>query len=1358
MATVAFDLIGTGNGGLNSFSVTTSGGNDPADWGAGDWFGVAAYGAWPQSAGVPFALADDSAVGISGGVFAGDTLGIIDSTTAPTDRFFGAVDTVNGDNASGTGTATWVFDIAGFADLELSIDMAAMGDFETSDSYVWSYTIDGGTFQDVFTASVDEDGTQTYTMEGGATPTLDDPMQINGVALSDAFQTFTESLAGAGSTLTLQLVGRSDGGEEAFAAENIVIAGNAIEVIGFEDFDGGALNLASSDITDYPSSTAGTGGDVFGRVDGATTGMPFDVADDSVADVSGGGAFAGDTLGLAGQNTSAFFALNDMDGAGIVGTSRTLSFDFGTTKRIDEISIDMAALGDFEEASSDGFRVDVSLDGGTFETLFDTRVDEEAFKSYRPFDGGFVFSDDDPLELFLGNADTGTSLGFLDKSDPVTGAFDTFTSTLLQDRIGQTLDIRVSYEGTPSGGEPMGLDNFTITGSDAVATGTTLSIGDVSQAEGDSGSTDFVFTVTRSGDTSGATEVDFAVTATEADAADFVGPLPSGTVSFAADETTQNITVSVSGDTDVEPDEAFTVTLSNATGGATITDDVAEGIIENDDFPDLAIYEIQGAVTLASGQDSPFSGEVVRTSGIVTAIDSDGYYLQDPDGDGDDATSDAIFVVGSTDGLAIGDAVRVLGTVAERDPAGGGADLDITTITFAETEVLSSGNALPAAVILGQGGRAIPTSTLEDAADFFESLESMRVTAEDLITVAGTSRFGEIFTVTDQGADATGVSERGTLNIDGDTAPGDGVVDGDFNPEKLQIDTDFNVSGFENPVVNTGALLGDVTGVIGYDFGSFQLIPTEDFTGNVIDNTDLAPEQTDVAGSADDLTVASYNVLNLDPNDSDGDADLADGRFEAIAAQIVNNLNTPDVIALQEVQDSSGSANDGVTAADATLQALVDAIEAAGGPSYSFIDNTFISDGASGGQPGGNIRTAYLYNEERVDLLQGSVGTIDETGALTTDGDVQLRPNSPYEGARLPLVATFAFNGEEVTLVNNHFSSKGGSAPILGLEQPFEDRQEDVAVNGSLDERQAQSEAVQTFVTTELGADRDASIVVLGDLNEFEFVSPVRDLESDAGLVNLTNTLPDNERYSFIFQGNSQALDHILVTDTLAETAQFDVVHVNVEFAETDGRASDHDPVVASLFLPAPVETETVALSIDRKFFFLNKATVTVEDEVVESQFARPFERRVEFDEAGFELSADASFGFVTANKGAYGISSRGDRFFERREVNDEEVLVVTLQDGEGTAFSFDFKESSGLVAIEALLDGERIDLGAQEFSFDADGLAVSLEEGTFDELRLSSLDDGVRVTDLSFERVVTDDEDAPSQSAPVPTDSDYLF
>ncbi|PRY92027.1 putative extracellular nuclease [Hasllibacter halocynthiae] len=771
----------------------------------------------------------------------------------------------------------------------------------------------------------------------------------------------------------------------------------------------------------------------------------------------------------------------------------------------------------------------------------------------------------------------------------------------------------------------------------------------------------------------------------------------------------------------------------------------------------LSIMEIQGAghvssLVSADPQDPTTGGgdgPRVTTGGIVTAVDSNGFYLQDPEGDGNDATSDAIFVfTGAAPSVAIGDAVDVTGTVGEFYPGGqGSGNLSTTQLTGnPDVSVLSSGNALPGAVVLGQGGRPIPSVNIEDddftsfdpgqdAIDYWESLEGMLVVAPMPVAVSGTTRFGEVFTVVDGGADATGLSERGTLNI----SPGD------FNPEKVRVDWDFGIEPVE---VDTGASFADITGVVSYDFGNYKLVPTEQVV--VIAPSSLQPEVTDLAGSANQLTVASYNVLNLDPVVEDQsrtnggqarnvDDDVGEGRFDAIAAQVVGNLGSPDILALQEVQDNTGGEiGDGVVSASETFETLIEAIDLADdgvlndSSGYAYIDNTFIADQASGGQPGGNIRTGFLYREDRVELVEGSVRTI---GSQAEGG--------AFEGARLPLVADFAFNGETVTVVNNHFSSKGGSAPVLGTRQDFAARQEDVTVNGSLDERQAQSELVAGFVEDALARDADANVVVLGDLNEFEFVSPVAGLE-EAGLVNLTNALPEDERYTFNFQGNSQSLDHILVSEALAGDAAFDVVRVNSEFAETPGRASDHDPVLARLTIgDAAPDTVRVAVDLAGKGFFGTLATQSVEGEV--SDVGRlPFLRDgLRFEDAGIAVKARAPGPEgVTAFDGRLGVLSFGDDLLggEGGLVNDREKLVFRLEDGpfgDATEAFFDFGEvkGGGAVRVAFLDDGERI--GSQVFDASGGSVLADLDGASFDAVRIRAVGDTAFSLDgFAFERL----------------------
>jgi predicted extracellular nuclease len=577
-------------------------------------------------------------------------------------------------------------------------------------------------------------------------------------------------------------------------------------------------------------------------------------------------------------------------------------------------------------------------------------------------------------------------------------------------------------------------------------------------------------------------------------------------------------------------------------------------VVPPDDAQLVSIMDIQGA-----GHTSPLLDSAVQTSGVVTAVASRGFYVQDPVGDGDIATSDALFVfTNSAPAVAVGDTVELAGSVSEFFP-GGEDRRNLSTTQMAFPQITVSGtSALPAPVILGSADRPAPAENIDDDAfssfdpttdgiDYFESLEAMLVTIPSPLAIAPTSRFGEIFTVADAGVNASGISMRQTLNI----SPAD------FNPEKIQIDEDSALlPDFEFPDVNTGATLSDVTGVVSYDFGNFQVHAT---AGYSVTASAITPETSTIGGDSDRLTVASYNVLNLDANDDDGDTDVGSGRFSAIANHIVNNLNAPDIIGLQEIQDNDGSVESDTTAANVTLQTLTDAILAAGGPDYVFADTPGLVPGSVGGQPGGNIRVAFLYNPTRVELAGPATPLVDPA-------DQAVNVMNPFFGSRISLAAQFEFAGETITVINNHLSSKGGSAPILGVEQPFDARQEDVDVNGSLDERQLQAAAVDAYVSGLFANDAEANVLVLGDMNEFEFVSPVQDLLGQ-NLTNTTDSVEENERYSFIFQGNSQQLDHILLSASLAETFELDIVHVNAEFAENTSRASDHDPLLISVSL-----------------------------------------------------------------------------------------------------------------------------------------------------------------------------------------------
>ena len=595
------------------------------------------------------------------------------------------------------------------------------------------------------------------------------------------------------------------------------------------------------------------------------------------------------------------------------------------------------------------------------------------------------------------------------------------------------------------------------------------------------------------------------------------------------------------------------------------------------------ISAIQGA-----GHVSEFEGEQVATYGIVTAVDFNGFYLQDPVGDGNDATSEGIFVFTGSGGAKpeVGDEIEIVANVSEFIPGGAGTgNLSITQLSSGEFSILSSGNDLPTAVLIGENGRLANSEVVisddelpvnlqdeagnfdpeNDAIDFYESLEGMRVEIEDPIAVSPTRVFSgfsaEFFTVPNNGANVTptdALTERGGINL---VADADGT--GDLNPERVQVQFAQNLFG--DPVeITVGDQLSNITGVVGYSFGNFEVNVTDPFS--IVAASGLTQETTDLIGNDDQLTIASYNVLNL-TSTQNGDPD-AEQRTK-LANQIVNNLQTPDIIALQEIQDNNGTTNDGTTDATQTLQDFVDAIALAGGPTYSFFD-VAPADGTGGGVPGGNIRNAFLYNADRVDLVSFKSLTPD---VLASDFDVT--NSDAFVGTRDPLLATFSFNGEEVTVINNHLTSRFGSTPIFGGPQPF--------VQAGEVERETETKTLNEVVDNLLALDADANILVTGDLNTFEFTDDLAEFLPGTGsekvLSNLvTEKLEGDEAYTFIFDGNSQVLDHMFVTDGLLDNAEFDIVHVNNDFTRDDNGAefsnvlpaSDHEPIISRLTIEEP--------------------------------------------------------------------------------------------------------------------------------------------------------------------------------------------
>lgn len=138
-------------------------------------------------------------------------------------------------------------------------------------------------------------------------------------------------------------------------------------------------------------------------------------------------------------------------------------------------------------------------------------------------------------------------------------------------------------------------------------------------------------------------------------------------------------------------------------------------------------------------------------------------------------------------------------------------------------------------------------------------------------------------------------------------------------------------------------------------------------------------------------------------------------------------------------------------------------------------------------------------------------------------------------------------------MIANHFSSKGGDQGLTSRYQP--------PVRGSETQRHLQAKEVHDFTAKILKVQKNAAVVALGDINDFEFSRTTRIMEGDGVLWSAIKSLPASERYSYVYQGNSQALDQILISPSIRRQCSFsyDSVHINAEFHD---QISDHDPQV----------------------------------------------------------------------------------------------------------------------------------------------------------------------------------------------------
>ena len=565
-----------------------------------------------------------------------------------------------------------------------------------------------------------------------------------------------------------------------------------------------------------------------------------------------------------------------------------------------------------------------------------------------------------------------------------------------------------------------------------------------------------------------------------------------------------------------------------------------------------------------SGAQSPLVGQRVTVEGIVVgnfARGLGGVFVQEPDGDGDDATSDGVFVAlpEGTEAPARFSRVRVSGTVAE---TGSGNDT-MTTLTDPKIDILPGTARFQARQLA-----APPEQRMA-----WERYEGMAVEILAPLTITGLERlqrFGELDvrfggrayqpTEIARGADAVRkVREENaarTLILD-DNRTNENPKDLWFLPEG-------------SDAMRVGATVGGLQGVLEQRRGQYRLQLTEKLGSVAVAERPAAP---DVAG---DLRIASLNVLNLFNGDGKGGGFPTERGAETFAQyrlqqqKLVASVQAlkPDIAALMEIE------NDGY-GPDSAIAQFVDALNAAGPiRDYRFVD--------AGKGPGVNpIRVAMIYRSSRA----------------TPQGKPAVLEGGPFaERSRVPLAQAFrAGKGPAFVVVANHFKSKGCGRDAEAATGLDADQKDEQSCWNAL--RVESAKRLMAWLKTDPTHSRSDLQLLVGDFNAYAMEDPIRAFvdagwrdalqlarddakreraariaaNANAHLVEID--FKDEPLYSFVYNGLSGRLDHALASPAMArrlrgaaewhnnadESERFDYQH---QGDAGPYRASDHDPLL----------------------------------------------------------------------------------------------------------------------------------------------------------------------------------------------------
>ncbi len=771
------------------------------------------------------------------------------------------------------------------------------------------------------------------------------------------------------------------------------------------------------------------------------------------------------------------------------------------------------------------------------------------------------------------------------------------------------IQVRIVTTNAALSDEWVGIDDINV--SSEALVGTSVSIADAAIEEGDAGTKILSFTVTRS-DNSG----DFTVDYTTADGSavagsDFVGVTGApNTLSFTAGGAlSQQVSITITGDTDIEPDEAFTVTLGNlvnTTGAAAISDGSATGTIQADDFEFLKISQVQG-----DGAASDYVGKTVTIEAIVVGDfqngDGDdkrnlnGFYLQEENADFDAnaLTSEGLFVfAGSTD-VSVGDKVRVTGTISEFF---GLTEMTATKIEVVEAGAVADIDSLAVDIDLPAAG-----TTKSQDGDYqpdLEAYEGMLVRLPETLTITeqfNLDRFNEIKLVAggrpnqfthDNAPDVAGndahLQEIGSRTI---------TYDDGLNVQNAAIG---NLDGFDPYTTATAPRMGDtvtgLTGVLDYQWAgnsasgaTWRVRSVEDGDNTFVSANPRPAEPADVGGT---FTVASFNVLNFFTTLDDGSltANGQDPRgansAEEFARQTERLVNCmlelgADLFGLVELENNFLAGDSGNA-----IEYLVEQLNAElGADVYEWVypGTQFVGTDA--------ISCGFIYNSGVLQVAGGTTVAILDDSDLPGLGLADLISQSTVGGvfggentSRPALAVTFEeiASGGEFTAVVNHLKSKSG----IGTS---EDADQGDGQGNWQQQRELAAEALKEWLGTDPTGTSDDDYLILGDLNSY-FREDAIEILKAAGFQNPQEALGDP--YSFVFDGQKGALDYLMPNASLAaqvtgitewhlNSDEADALDYNLDFgrdpaifdAEALLRVSDHDPLLMGIDLvedPAP--------------------------------------------------------------------------------------------------------------------------------------------------------------------------------------------